>query len=74
MLVCLLTSETPPATAFRVPIETDEMTNLRKPSTIMADKTLLSMREKCGPVFGRVPDETMLRLNEALTFILGLGE
>lgn len=73
VLVCLLTSEDAPTTPFRVAIKSDDITNLRKPSTIMADKTLIALREKCGPVFGRAPQSVMLELDEALTFILGLG-
>ena len=40
----------------------------------MSPEFMLSVREKCGPVFGRAPDSVMLELDVALTFILGIGE
>lgn len=38
----------------------------------MADKTLISVRTKYGPVFGRASDAIMLEVDEALIFVLAL--
>lgn len=74
VLVTFVTGDLSPSDIYRVSINADEHTGLRKPSEIMAEKTMMVMRRKCGPVFGRVPDEVMAELNQALIFVFGLGE
>jgi mRNA interferase MazF len=74
VLVCMLTSDLAPTTPFRVRLPADPETGLRTISDIMADKITVSLRSKCGPVFGHVSASGMTRLNEALAFILGLGD
>jgi mRNA interferase MazF len=74
ILVCLLTSDLVSPTPFRVRVRADAETGLLSDSDIMADKVTITLRTKCGAVFGRVPDSAMTELNEALMFILGLDD
>jgi mRNA interferase MazF len=70
----MITGDLSPSGAYRVAIPVNVQTGLSKPSEIMAEKTMVIMRTKCGPVFGRVPDSAIMELNEALMFILGLDD
>ncbi|RWI99553.1 type II toxin-antitoxin system PemK/MazF family toxin [Mesorhizobium sp.] len=46
---------------------------LRKPSQLMIDKTMSVKRDKLGPSFGRLDDETMLSVTRSLAVFLGLA-
>jgi mRNA interferase MazF len=74
VIVCMLTSHIAPVTPFRTLVESDVETGLSVDSDIMADKITVVLRSKCGPVFGHVSPAVMQRVNEALAFILALGE
>ena len=74
VIVCMITSDLGSPWRFRVTVPANSETGLRAPSQIMADKLFTSYREKCGPVFGRLGGPNLAELNEALTFMIGLGE
>lgn len=74
ILVCPTTSDLAPDNPLRIRLAANEASGLRHDSDVMIDKVGPVPRVKCGPVFGRVSEELMPQLNEALTFILGLGE
>ena len=46
---------------------------LRKPSQVMIDKVMSVKRERIGPPFGHVDDETMLSITRSLAVFLGLA-
>ena len=46
---------------------------LRKPSQVMIDKAMSVKRDKLGPSFGRLDDETMLSVTRSLAVFLGLA-
>jgi mRNA interferase MazF len=58
---------------FRITLEPSAANGLRKVSQIMVDKIVSMKREKIGEAFGRLDDETMLRVNRALTVWLGVA-
>ena len=61
------------APVFRITLEPSTANGLRKVSQIMVDKIVSMKREKIGETFGRLDDETMLRVNRALTVWLGVA-
>jgi mRNA interferase MazF len=46
---------------------------LRKPSQVMIDKAMSVKRDKIGPTFGRLDDETMLSVTRSLAVFLGIA-
>ncbi len=58
---------------FRIPVHPSALNGLRGESQVMVDKPSTVMRERLGPVFGRVDDETVLAVNRALAVFLGLA-
>lgn len=46
---------------------------LHKPSQVMIDKAMSVKRDKLGPSFGRLDDETMLSVTRSLAVFLGLA-
>ncbi len=58
---------------FRITLEPSAANGLRKVSQIMVDKIVSMKREKIGEAFGRLDDETMLRVNRALAVWLGVA-
>jgi mRNA interferase MazF len=74
MILCLMSSQLVEAPAFRLTIEPDFGNNLQQPSQIMVDKILTVPRTRVGGVIGRLDDETLLRLNRTLAFVVGLGQ
>ncbi|HKZ96595.1 MAG TPA: type II toxin-antitoxin system PemK/MazF family toxin [Hyphomicrobiaceae bacterium] len=72
--VCLMTTDVIAAPLFRLTVEPSEGNGLRKRSQIMVDKIVALRRERLGQVAGTLDDETMLRLNRTLAFVLGLGD
>ncbi len=61
------------APLFRLTVEPSEANGLRKVSQIMVDKLTTTRREKIGDPFGRMDDETMLRVNRALAVWVGIA-
>ena len=58
---------------FRITLEPSAANGLRKVSQIMVDKIVSMKREKIGEAFGRLDDETLLRVNRALAVWLGVA-
>lgn len=74
VVLCLVTSHLVDAPTFRIPVPADERTGLNLPSQIMVDKLLTVPLSRIGNVVGRLDDETLLRLNRTLAFVVGLGQ
>ena len=64
--VCLITSHLTGYHLFRVPVSNDEATGLLKPSEISIDKIQTVWRHRIGRQIGRVSDEVMFGVDQAL--------
>ncbi|MFO1434235.1 MAG: type II toxin-antitoxin system PemK/MazF family toxin [Candidatus Competibacteraceae bacterium] len=58
---------------FRITLEPSAANGLHQVSQIMVDKIVSLKREKIRETFGRLDDETMLRVNRALVVWLGVA-
>lgn len=74
VLVCLISSYVVDTSKFRLTVEPNTGNGLRRPSQIMVDKIISMPRSRIGDVMGKLDDDTMVRLNRALAFVLGLGQ
>lgn len=73
VLVALVTSTLVDAPLFRLGVSPSDSNGLKLESQVMADRIMALPREKIGPVIGSVDDATMLRVNRAVAFVMGLG-
>jgi mRNA interferase MazF len=71
--VCAFTTDPTDAPLFRLPIEPNERNGLRSASRLMVDKITTVSKSKVGERIGRIDDEDMVRLNQALMVFLGLA-
>jgi mRNA interferase MazF len=74
MVLCLISSHLVDAPAFRISVEPSAGNGLQQTSQIMVDKLVTVPRARVGKVIGHLDDETMLRLNRTLAFVIGLGQ
>ena len=74
VVVCQLTSELADAPDFRVTIEPEPENGLRLTSQVMVDKPVTIRRERIGRKIGRLGNQDMARLGNALAFVLGLAD
>jgi mRNA interferase MazF len=68
-----ITGEIVGAPIFRITLEPSNANGLREVSQIMVDKIVSIKRDKVGEPFGRLEEETMLRVNRALAVWLGIA-
>ena len=68
-----VTSELRDAPLFRIRVAASAQTGRRQPSDVMADKPQTVPRDKVGETIGRLPDDTMLRVNRAIALFLGFA-
>jgi len=71
--ICAFTTDPTEAPLFRPPVEPGEGSGLRSLSRLMVDKITTAPRSKLGERIGRLGDEDMLRLNQAMLVFLGLA-
>jgi mRNA interferase MazF len=71
--ICAFTTDTTDAPLFRLAVEPNERNGLRVPCRLMADKVTTVPKSKVGARIGRLDDEDILRLNQALMVFLGLA-
>ena len=71
--LCAFTTDKTEAPLFRLPVEPSERNGLRAPCRLMADKITTVSKAKLGERVGRLDDEDMLRLNQAMLVFLGLA-
>ncbi len=71
--ICAFTTDETDAPLFRLPVEPSERNGLRSPCRLMADKITTVPKSKIGSQIGRLDDEDVLRLNQALIVFLGLA-
>jgi mRNA interferase MazF len=71
--ICAFTSDETDAPLFRLPVIPNERNGLRSPSRLMADKITTVPKSKVGSKIGRLDDEDIIRLNQAVLVFLGLA-
>ncbi|MGH8226086.1 MAG: type II toxin-antitoxin system PemK/MazF family toxin [Gammaproteobacteria bacterium] len=71
--VCAFTTDEAEAPLFRLLVEPDAHNGLRVSSRLMVDKITTVSKTKLGDRIGRLSDEDMLRLNQAMLVFLGLA-
>jgi mRNA interferase MazF len=71
--VCAFTTDPTDAPLFRLAVEPTERNGLRSASRLMADKITTIPKSKVGERVGRIDDEDMVRLNQAVMVFLGLA-
>ncbi len=71
--ICSFTTDSTEAPLFRLPVEPNERNGLRFPSRLMVDKITTVPKSKVGERVGRLDDEDLVRLNQALMVFLGLA-
>jgi mRNA interferase MazF len=71
--ICAFTTDETDAPLFRLPVQPNERNGLRAPCRLMVDKIVTMPRTKVGARVGRLDDEDILRLNQAVLVFLGLA-
>ena len=74
VLVCLITSKRHEASIYRLDVPGSELTGLREPSQVMADKIMAARRAKCGARVGRLDAATIQALNQMLAVVTGIAD
>lgn len=71
--ICAFTTDPTDAPLFRLPVEPSQRNGLRAPCRLMVDKITTAPKSKVGSRVGRLGDEDVLRLNQAVMVFLGLA-
>ena len=71
--ICAFTTDEIDAPLFRLPVEPNERNGLRIKCRMMVDKITTVPKSKVGARAGRLDDEDILRLNQAVLVFLGLA-
>ena len=71
--ICAFTTDETDAPLFRLPVEPSERNGLRAACRLMVDKITTIPKTKVGARVGRLNDEDILRLNQAVLVFLGLA-
>ena len=70
--ICAFTTDPTEAPLFRLSVESNERNGLRSSSRLMVDKITTVPKSKVGERVGRLDDEDIIRLNQAMIVFLGL--
>ena len=70
--ICAFTTDETEAPLFRLSVEPNERNGLRATCRLMVDKITTVPKSKVGTRIGRLDDEDMVRLNQAILVFLGL--
>jgi mRNA interferase MazF len=71
--ICAFTTDETEAPLFRLPVEPNDRNGLLATSRLMVDKITTVPKSKVGAQVGRLDDEDMLRLNQAILVFVGLA-
>jgi mRNA interferase MazF len=71
--ICAFTTDETDAPLIRLLIEPDEHNGLRLASRLMVDKITTVPKLKLGKRLGRLDDQDIVRLNQAILVFLGLA-
>jgi mRNA interferase MazF len=72
--VCAFTTDPTEAPLIRLAIEPDDLNGLNERSSLMVDKVTTVSRSRLGQRIGRLRDEEMVRLGQAMIVFLGLAD
>ena len=73
MTVCAFTTDDTDAPLIRLPVAPNERNGLHATCRLMVDKISTVPKAKVGERIGRLDDEDILRLNQAVLVFLGLA-
>jgi len=71
--LCAFTTDPTEAPLFRVPISPTDRNGLHAPSRLMVDKITTVTKQKLGERIGKLDDEDLVRVNQAIAVFLGLA-
>jgi mRNA interferase MazF len=71
--ICAFTTDETDAPLFRLPMQPNERNGLRAACRLMVDKISTVPKTKAGARLGRLDDQDILRLNQAVLVFLGLA-
>jgi mRNA interferase MazF len=71
--ICAFTTDPTDAPLFRLAVEPNERNGLHAPSRLMVDKITTLPKSKVGDRIGRLDNEDVVRLNQAVMVFLGLA-
>jgi mRNA interferase MazF len=71
--MCAFTTDETDAPLFRLPVQPNERNGLRAACRLMVDKITTVSKTQVGGQVGRLDDEDILRLNQAVLVFLGLA-
>jgi mRNA interferase MazF len=71
--ICAFTTDPTEAPLFRLPVESNERNGLHSSSRLMVDKITTVPKSKVGERIGRLAEEDVIRLNQAMMVFLGLA-
>jgi mRNA interferase MazF len=71
--ICAFTTDPTEAPLLRLPVESTERNGLRSSSRLMVDKITTVPKSKVGERIGRLDEEDVIRLNQAMMVFLGLA-
>ena len=71
--ICAFTTDPTEAPLFRLVVEPSGHNGLRSVCRLMVDKITTVPKAKMGAQIGRLDDEDMVRLNQAMTVFLGMA-
>ena len=71
--ICAFTTDETEAPLFRLSVEPNDRNGLLATSRLMVDKITTVPKSRLGAQIGRLDDEDMLRLNQAILVFLGLA-
>jgi mRNA interferase MazF len=71
IIICAFTTDPTDAPLFRLAVEPNERNGLGAPCRLMVDKLTTVPKSRLGRRIGRLADEDVLRLNQAILVFLG---
>jgi mRNA interferase MazF len=71
--ICAFATDETDTPLFRLPVQPNERNGLRAACRLMVDKIATVPKTKVGARVGRLDDEDILRLNQAVLVFLGLA-
>jgi mRNA interferase MazF len=71
--ICAFTTDVTEAPLFRLPVEPNDRNGVLATSRLMVDKITTIPKSRLGAQIGRLDDDDMLRLNQAILVFLGLA-
>ena len=73
LTLCAFTTDETEAPLFRLLIQPSDRNGLRSASRLLVDKITTVPKSKLGMAIGRLDDEDVVRLNQAIIVFLGLA-